>query len=197
MDKNIIEQLKNGDEKTFKYIYEKHYVYLCRLAAQLLNDNSLAEEIVDDVIFYLWEHRTELEISVSLRAYLIRSVRNRCLNEINSLRNRTVSSFSSVTPEENLNFLETMLVDELHPLGNLIQQEMQIELKRCIHNLPNECRTVFLKSRFEGKKYVEISDELGISINTVKYHITKALTSIQAQLGNYLKLLISYFLLEN
>ena len=196
MDKDLIEQLKKSDETAFKSIYEEHYVFLCRLATQLLNDISLAEEIVDDVIFYLWEHRTDLENIISLRAYLIRSVRNRCLNELNTLRNRTFSSFSSITPEENLDFLDTVLIDEIHPLGSLIHQEMQDELNRSIHNLPKECRNVFIKSRFEGKKYTEISEELGISVNTVKYHITKALTLLQSRLGDYLKLLILYFFLE-
>ena len=196
MDKTLIEKLKKGDEKAFKSIYEQHYVFLCRFATQLLNDDSLAEEVVDDVIFYLWEHRAELEITISIRAYLIRSVRNRCLNEINSLRNRTFTSFSSITSEDNLAFWDTLLVDELHPLGRLIKQEMQDELDRCISELPNECRIVFMKSRFDGKKYAEISEELGISVNTVKYHITRALSLLQSRLGSYLKLIILYFFIE-
>ena len=58
----IIGQLKKGDENAFRHIYERHYVLLCRYACQLLEDASLAEEVVDDAIFYLWEHRTDIEI---------------------------------------------------------------------------------------------------------------------------------------
>lgn len=85
MEKHIIERLKLGDEKAFKYIYDCHYVLLCRFAYQLLDDSSLSEEVVDDAIFYLWEHRADIEITYSIRAYLMRAVRNRCLNELNSL----------------------------------------------------------------------------------------------------------------
>lgn len=86
MEKLIIEQLKQGNEDAFKYIYKQHYVLLCRFANQMLADAALAEEIVDDAIFYLWEHRSDIEIEYSIRAYLMRAVRNRCLNELNSLR---------------------------------------------------------------------------------------------------------------
>ena len=68
MEKLIIEQLKQGNEDAFKYIYKQHYVLLCRFANQMLADAALAEEIVDDVIFYLWEHRDDIEIEYSIRA---------------------------------------------------------------------------------------------------------------------------------
>lgn len=84
-DTLIIEHLRRGDEEAFKYIYERHYVLLCRFANQILNDAALSEEVVDDAIFYLWEHRREIEITYSVRAYLMRAVRNRCLNELQSL----------------------------------------------------------------------------------------------------------------
>ena len=52
-DTLIIEHLRRGDEEAFKYIYERHYVLLCRFANQILNDAALSEEVVDDAIFYL------------------------------------------------------------------------------------------------------------------------------------------------
>ena len=47
IEKQIIERLKRGDERAFRYIYDRHYVLLCRFAEQLLNDLPLAEEVVD------------------------------------------------------------------------------------------------------------------------------------------------------
>ena len=52
-----VEQLKNGNEDAYKYIYDYHYVLLCHVANQYLNDNFLSETIVGDVIFHLWESR--------------------------------------------------------------------------------------------------------------------------------------------
>jgi len=50
-DTTIIESLRRGDESTFKCIFERHYVLLCRFANQILNNAALSEEVVDDVIF--------------------------------------------------------------------------------------------------------------------------------------------------
>jgi len=42
---------------------------------------------------------------------------------------------------------------------------------------------VFELSRYEGKKYSEIAQELGISVNTVKYHIKNAIKILSARLS--------------
>lgn len=190
MDKLIIEKLKQGDEKAFKYIYDCYYVFLCRFANQLLHDPALAEEIVDDTIFYLWEHRLEVEITYSVRAYLIRAVRNRSLNELNSLRHREELRFSSFTLPENREFLDMIFDPDEHPLGYLLEKELEDELMKSIEELPEECRAVFKKSRLEQKKYEEIAAELNISVNTVKYHIKNALAFMQRRMGKYMKLLL-------
>ena len=201
MEKLIIEQLKQGNEDAFKYIYKQHYVLLCRFANQMLADAALAEEIVDDAIFYLWEHRSDIEIEYSIRAYLMRAVRNRCLNELNSLRRREELLVSSFFLPENMEFLDRVFVDPcLHstfPAIYLLEQELESELIRNIEELPLECRTVFKKNRFEQKKYEEIAIELNISVNTVKYHMKKALSCLQQRMEKYLKLLVLYVFLGN
>jgi RNA polymerase sigma-70 factor (ECF subfamily) len=196
MDKLIIEKLKAGEEKAFKYIYDRHYVLLCRFANRILNDASLSEEIVDDAIFYLWEHRADIEITYSIRAYLMRAVRNRCLNELKSSNHREELRLSSLALPENMEFPDTIFVSDEHPLGSLLEQELENEIAKCIGALPDECRTVFEKSRFEEKKYDEIATELNISVNTVKYHIKNALLFLRQRLGDYLKLFVLYFLLS-
>ena len=101
-EKQLIEELRCGNESAFRRIYDRHYVPLCRFADLFLHDASLSEEVVDDAIFYLWEHRSEVEITYSLKAYLMKSVRNRCLNELNSLAHREELQFS-LKSASNLN----------------------------------------------------------------------------------------------
>lgn len=196
-EKNLIIRLKDGDERAFQHVYDLHYVLLCRFAEQMLGDIALAEEIVDDSIFYLWEHREDIEITVSLRAYLIKAVRNRCLNELKSSHNREKTRLSLLSLPENIDFLDTIFVEETNPLGYLLEHELEEKLLRYIEELPPECRNVFKMSRFEEKTYEEIATEQHISINTVKYHIKNALSILQEKLGDYLKLLIIYIFMGN
>lgn len=191
-EKLIVEQLRQGNEEAYKYIYDHHYVLLCHVANQYLKDNFLSETIVGDVIFHLWEARETLHITVSVRSYLMKAVRNRCMDYLKSGHETKEFSFSVLVPEEMSE--EKYLQSDNYPLGILLERELENEIRAAINKLPIECRCVFEKSRFEEKKYEEISQELGISINTVKYHIKNALSFLQTELGKYLILLTLLFL---
>lgn len=187
----IVEQLKTGNEDAYQYIYDRHYALLCHVANGYVKDQFLAETIVGDTIFHLWEIREMLEISVSIRSYLLRAVRNRCINYLNSEWEKREIAFSSLMPDEITD--DKMTISDSHPLGTLLERELEEEIYKAIDKLPNECRRVFDKSRFEGKSYEEISQELGISVNTVKYHIKNALASLQTNLSKYLITLLLFF----
>jgi len=187
----IVEQLKTGNEDAYQYIYDRHYALLCHVANGYVKDHFLAETIVGDTIFHLWEIRETLEISVSIRSYLLRAVRNRCINYLNSEWEKREISFSSLMPDEITD--DKMTISDSHPLGTLLERELEEEIYKAIDKLPDECRRVFDKSRFEGKSYEEISQELGISVNTVKYHIKNALAFLQKNLSKYLITLLLFF----
>lgn len=180
----IISQLKEGQERAYKYLYDRHYQVLCYMAAQYVKDDFLAETIVGDVIFHLWEIRETVEITVSLRSYLMTSVRHRCMDYLKSQHNQHEVAMSA-SGLQDFPVLDYIKNDE-YPLGRLLEQELEGEIMKAIGRLPEECRRVFRMSRFEEKKYEEIARELQISVNTVKYHIKHALALLHEDLGKYL-----------
>ncbi|CAK7065996.1 MAG: hypothetical protein PARBA_02507 [Parabacteroides sp.] len=187
----IIKGLCDGDQRAYRYLYDRHYVVLCQFANAWVNDPFLAETIVGDVISHMWEIRNTLNIKISLRAYLMRAVRNRCLNHISSEKERREICQSRI--DTDTSFLDTTMQPEEQPLGRLLEQELEDEIIKSILGLGAECRKVFEKSRFEYKNNEEIAAELGISVNTVKYHIKIALNHLRQDLGRYLLLLFSFF----
>lgn len=191
-EKIIIEQLKAGNEQSYKYIYDHHYVFLCHIAYGYVRDHFIAETVVGDAIFHLWEIRSSLDITVSIRAYLAKAVRNRCINHLTSERDRNEVSLSVLEFENRSD--NRFIVSDQYPLGILLEREMEKEIFSSIRKLPKESRAVFRKSRFEEKKYEEIAQELGISVNTVKYHIKKALSQLHEDLGKYLLIFLLLFL---
>ena len=92
----IVKQLKEGQERAYKYLYDRHYQVLCYVAAQYVKDDFLAETIVGDVIFHLWEVRETLSITTSLRSYLMTSVRHRCMDILKSQQNKREVPVSAV-----------------------------------------------------------------------------------------------------
>ena len=185
-------KLRRGDEDAYRYLYDHHYTVLCRMADSFVHDHFEAESIVGDTIFHLWEIRETLEIHQSLRSYLMAAVRNRCLNFLKAKSQRPTMAFSALGGENS--FGENELSDIAGCWGedSLLAKELEQEVSKAIARLPEECKRVFEKSRFEEKTYAEIARELGISENTVKYHMKNALRQLVASLENYL--LAAFFL---
>ena len=180
----LVQQLKNGVDAAYKYLYDQHYQILCHVAAQYVKDDFLAETIVGDVIFHLWEVRDTIEIDTSVRSYLMTCVRNRCIDYLKSQYHKREVAQSN-TGLRDFPVLQYVKDDD-YPLGKLLEKELEDEIMNAINRLPDECRRVFNMSRFENRKYEEIAQELKISVNTVKYHIKHALALLYEDLGKYL-----------
>ena len=111
----IVEALKQGDERAYRFLFDRHYAVLCHIAVQYVHDDFLAETIVGDVIFHLWEARERLSINTSVRNYLVRCVRNRCLDELKSQYRRREVQMSGISPREMPGI--GSLQDGSYPLG--------------------------------------------------------------------------------
>lgn len=179
----LFEQLKRGEERAYGVLYEKHYAVMCHFANFYLHDKFAAEAAVEDVIYHIWENREKLSISISIRSYLVRAVRNKCLDTLKLKRNQTEQTISSLSEKSNYYIDNQCAYDSPH--GTLLSKELEDKIIIAIESLPAECKQVFLKSRMENKKNQEIAEELGISINTVKYHIKNALKILREKLGKY------------
>lgn len=183
-DNNVMIYLKEGNEYAFRFVFDKYYDFLCMIADSYLRDEYISETIVGDIIYNLWEIRDNIDIKYSLRSYLVRSVKNRCINYLQQeyiQREISINQYEDKTAIEELFFIENK-----HPLESLLEQELENKINSVINELSPECRAVFKMSRFDGMKYEEIASELHISVNTVKYHMKNALGKLRLELKDYI-----------
>lgn len=182
-DQKLMSAVQNGDLWAYEELYKKYYVYLCLVAGHITRSHADAEEIVSDVFVRLWNLREKSEIILSVKAYLIRAVHNASLNYIeqNEVRLKSTGRISSSE-------LKALAWDSDYPLGHLYEKELQDILVNCINNLPEACREIFLLSRDKDMKYIEISNKLGISINTVKSQVKIALSHLRYAVKKYYSL---------
>lgn len=83
-------------------------------------------------------------------------------------------------------------------IEQIVSSELEKKIEEIIQSMPEECKKVFLLSRYGNKSYAEIANELNISVNTVKYHIKKALSLFREELKDYLLTITAlYFYLFN
>ncbi len=173
--------LKSDFEKLYKLYYPKMFAF----AKNYVPANEDAENIVQDVFLTLWERKEEIEISFTLTTYLFTLVKNRCLN---FLRHKLIEEEYNSQMKKELGFKLYAL--EVFDYSYQSEEELQEIIRRALDALPERCREVFIKSRIEGLKYKEISDELGISVNTVENQIVTALRKLRVALKDYLPLLL-------
>ncbi len=195
-DTNLISRLQSGDEQAYRFLFDHEYEPMCRFANQMLHDRMEAESVVGDVIFNIWANRADLQITTSLHSYLFAAVRNRCLNALKSRLRILSLQNGEMNLEQELELVDIIFSDDRQPLGILIEKELEEQIEKAISQLPEECRTVFCKSRMEGMSYSEISDNLGISVSTVKYHIHNAIARLHANLDGYLRWIIIAMLIQ-
>lgn len=196
-DSVLLERLSQGDERAMQAVFDRHYAMLCRFAVRIVRSRSMAEEVVDDVLFGLWQQRSRIDGSLPLHAWLVRSVRNRSLNALrDAARCPERLCLSGISDAEHLDFLDTLFADARHPLGTLIEKELAGELSRCIEALPPECRRVFRMVRMEAMTYGQAAERLGISVNTVKYHMKHALGVLGQRFGRYLDAVVLMCLVQ-
>lgn len=184
---NLIQGIKQGDNNAYKFLFERYYPILCQIAYEFVNDDFISRSIVSDVFFKLWERRDAVLIEKSIQRYLIKSVKNACLDYLDT--NAYKKEHSCSRELRDLLF-ETIADENITPLEHLNSKELEMRINALLSSLSEETRNVFILNRFHDLSYSLISDKLGISINTVKYHMKKALAFFQANLQDYLKILL-------
>ena len=179
-----IPSLRNGEKKAYEEVYNEFFGVLYHLCLQYLQDEKVAEEIVQDTFLKLWEIRETLNDQINIRNFLYTITKNNCLNY---LRNQKIA----MKHLENMKYLEMQFnYEALEKLGNYLQfDELRNKIEEAILKLPAEVIETFKLSRFEELSYREISERQGISIKTVEARISKALRILRIELKDYLPLL--------
>ena len=179
MVKNINTFFPDGEER-FKQIFENWYPKLLRFAKEYVDDWHEAEDILQNVFLKLWEKQTFLSTGTNLNAYLFTMVKNRCMDFLN--HQKVVERFAN-----HQKMKQHEAIFNHNAISKFASEPMDIEtlerlVEKAIAELPGQCRKVFELSRYEGLKYREIAERLGISVKTVETHISNALNLLRKKL---------------
>lgn len=176
----------SSPEQGCDLLFRRYHRVMCSHAARYVYSKEVAEDLVSDVFCKFWKNNSYESVTSSFRYYLFRGVRNAAYTYLKK-------EFRQIDNLENTNFEEGP--DGLRPDYIIQYEETFNRVKELVEELPPQCRKVFLMSRFEGKRYQEIADELGLSIKTVEVHMVKGLSMMRRGLKDYLALSMGLLLL--
>ncbi|QGY44769.1 RNA polymerase sigma-70 factor [Maribellus comscasis] len=174
---------KSGDERIFQEIFKANYNLIVGFCKQFIFDLDMSRSIAQESFLKLWLNREKVQTENGIKSFLYTAARTQC---IDYLRHEKVkSSFEK---------RETVLLRDIlesYDFNRIEFFELEEAVSRAIDNLPERCRLVFFKSRYEGKKNREIAEELGIALKSVETNITRALKSLRKNLAEFLSILIT------
>lgn len=167
----IINMSESLSQAKLEYLFTKYYPTLCQVSYSIVKNMDAAKDIVQDFFIKYWEKYKDLQQPASFEAYAYVSVKNRSFNYIESQevkQRHTEQVKNSLYGEEKGINTET---DH--------QENYRIQLIKAIDQLPAQRRKVFMLSAVDRMKYIDIAQQMNISINTVKTQIRKAYISIR------------------
>ncbi|MVZ66159.1 sigma-70 family RNA polymerase sigma factor [Sphingobacterium sp. DK4209] len=182
---DLLTKLKDNQEEALIMIYNQYWDRLYFASYNLLENTEEAEECVQNVFVSLWKRRATLDLNHSLLTYLSVAVKYQSINCLARINRRKALSSADISAD---------YINTLNPEQEFIAKELFQKLSQSINNLPTQCRVVYKMRAEEGLTVRSISEQLGISDNTVKMHLKNANKKLRKDLLIAIPVLISLLL---
>lgn len=170
-DDAVLEQLKceKTKETAFSIIYKEYYRDYAYLAYQILKDVQVAEDIAQTLFVRFWQRKdySGIQTMSDLRGFLYRSCQNLCFNYLKSknVHQKSVDAYQKINNRTETYFLESFQ----------IAASINAALKRMSVQRLAAFRLIY----FENQNYQDAAQRMGVSINTLKVHLKKAVKELR------------------
>jgi RNA polymerase sigma-70 factor (ECF subfamily) len=173
-DKLLIWKFKCGSTEALRRIYDKYKSHLLKISTALLNDKSIAEDAVHDVIVTFAQSAKSVKVTGNLKSFLATCVANRARN-ING-RNRLRATI-------DLASAEYVISKSPRPDKWIADNEQLDQLNNALSQLPYEQREVITLHLHGGIKFRKIAQLQQASINTVQSRYRYGLDKLRSLLN--------------
>lgn len=170
-DSQLVSLLKADNVAAFNAIYDRYSKMLYLFIFSKLDTGEMSKDVLQDLFVSLWEKRQSLVLKESLKSYLYQAARHKIIDIY-----RKNASY-----RKYLQQLIEHFDAQPHAITETVDYKVRTqELFEAINLLPGRMKEIFMLSRFEHQSVEQIADRLGLSRQTVKNQITKALKILRA-----------------
>lgn len=173
---DLSERMRQGDVSAFDAFVAGQWPQLVRFAVSILCNLDDAKDVAQEAFVRLWEQRSALRPSSSVRAYVYQIARNLAISERRSRElHRTL---------EGRQAHERPAVRT--PARDFESTEVREVVQRAIEALPERRREVFVLAHLQDLPHREVGEVMGISPQTVANQISAALADLREALRPYI-----------
>lgn len=172
-DHQLWQQLCQGNQAAFEAIYQKYAVTLSFFGFKLTKNKEIVNDAIQDVFINLWQKRAQLPQVQNIKAYLLKSLRNRILRILES---RSLTG-NGEQPNEGVqdSFEHRLILEEL-------VEERLTRLHAGLQNLPTRQKEVINLRYFQNLKTEEIAEILDINYQSVSNLLYKGIKTLKKQI---------------
>lgn len=176
----------------FGKLFLKYRDKFISIARSYTRDEMVAEDIVAESFTNFWDNRGKIDIQTVPEAYILQSIRNRCMNW---LRDKAVRMRIEQNMQDNAYIA---MIADLHALessdiGKIFRSDIAKIFREFLSTMPELTRNIFLDSRFGDMTYAEIAEKYGVSQRKVKRDIQTVLANMRTSLKDYLPVITVLF----
>lgn len=167
----LVEGLKARDQKIFSYLYDHYSPALYGVIVKVLNDDSAAGDVLQDVFLKIWRHLDRYDESKGrLFTWMLNIARNTAIDILRSKSHKLDQKIQNLT-------------DDVH-LGNSGLSSVQpsadyLGFSRILEKLTKEQRTLIDLAYYKGCTQEEIARVMEIPLGTVKTRMRNAITQLR------------------
>jgi len=175
-DVELVTALTHSDEAAFDAIYRHYFDNLFRFIWRRTHDPELSQDLVQELFLRLWRNRKNLQPEKPLKPYLYRIASNLV----------TDSSRQAAARRPHL----PLATDDSLPIQQVEEDALTADIRQAIESLPEILRHPFMLNRYEGLKYREIAELLGVSQKTIESRMSQALKLLHKKLASLLSAML-------
>lgn len=176
----VMNRKKEQGIAKIEILFKEWYPLLLLTSFQIVRNKEVAKDIVQDFFLYYWQHKSQIHIESSLKAYAVKAIKNMSLLHVKADKKKADKT--------------KLLQDEIETVSDFVDQIEIVDnnnVLNLLNKLPDKRKDIFISSVVQGYSYKEIAQMNGISVNTVKTQIKRAYAYLRSEVVKGIILLLS------
>lgn len=172
LDENKLwRRLKNDDISALEEMFKTYYNLLFGYAIKINNDPQLIKDCIQELFSDLWGSRKNLGDVISIKGYLLKSIRRRVLKALKASR-RLLSNSDGLYDEITFSHEDFIVKNES-------DEQYKRQLILAIEKLSKRQKEIIFLKYYEEMSYDEISDIMGIKYQSLRNTLHQALIELR------------------
>lgn len=182
-DEELLARFCRGQTEAFGVLLRRYERELYGYLRRYLGDSDLAEDVFQNTFLQLYVKSGQYEIGRPVRPWLYTIATHQAIDALRRNGRHQAVSLNQNQKElpdgEVRSLLELLETRGPGPLDAAQGEERRERVRASVDQLPDFLRQVVILAYYQGLKYREIADILGIPVGTVKSRLHAALVRLQ------------------